>query len=128
MAQKGDLAAKLDEARVARVSYEYVLPASTTAEGKPVTIVMVELTSRDELLASKRAQNQGMRLAMELAKMSLVKYGDEALTTADGSADRKWETLPPKARNLVLQAYADLHAPNDTETAVFLKGRKVQVG
>ena len=91
-------------------------------------IGLVELTANEELMASKRTRTDLTRLGFELAKESLRFVDGKKLLTADGSADRGWDVIHPKIRNLVIQAYGDIHQPKSEDVAGFLQSHKVVVG
>lgn len=118
---------KLEDARRDRIVYYYTIPASAS-HGEPRRVGLVELTAKEELLAAKRSHNEGAKLAYEMAKLSLVDIDGKRMSTTDGSADTEWDSMPPKMRNLVIQAFADLHSPKDDDTAVFLSTRQAQAG
>ena len=66
-------------------------------------------------------------MAYELAKQSLVEVNDKVLNEGDGTKDRAWIDMKPKARNLVLVAYNELHNPDDENVADFLNSRQAVV-
>jgi hypothetical protein len=92
------------------------------------SVGLVELTAEEELTATKRSRGDHMRLAYELAKQCLVEVNGAPVSLGDGSADKVWGSMGPKARNLVLTAYAEMHAPAEDMAQLFLKSRKVRVG
>lgn len=108
-----------------RVKYEYTVPPSVSEDIK--TFAIHELTSDDELMATKRSRNEVARLAYELAKASLAEVNGKPVSLGDGSADKAWDDMPPKLRSFVTQAYAECHVPSDEETADFRKSRRVKV-
>lgn len=97
-----------------------------------------EMTPDEELMATKRARGEPTRMALEMAKQSLVavqKAGPQpgslrtvAVDLGSGSADVLWATMHPKVRGLAITAYNDVHNPNNAETTVFLSSRRVVVG
>lgn len=110
----------------ARVVYEYDVPASIGGE-EIKSVGVVELSAEEELQATRRARGDAIRLAFELAKTSLHEVNGVKLNHADGSADKTWNDMPPKLRNLVLQAYTELHSPEDDAALVFKASRKIKV-
>lgn len=92
------------------------------------SVGLVELTGDEEIMATKRAHGDHMRLGLELAKQSLVAVNGAKVSLADGSTDRAWETMGPKLRNMVLTAYAELHSAPDEAIQSFLKSRRTRVG
>jgi hypothetical protein len=112
-------------AGAARVVYEYDVPASIGGD-EIKTVGVVELTAEEELQATRRARGDSIRLAFELAKTSLHEVNGERLNHSDGTADRQWNAMPPKLRNLVLQAYSELHSPEDDAAVLFKASRKIK--
>jgi len=115
------------QAKPARPVFRFTVPGSLQKEG--ITEVgMVQLTSNEELQATKRARNDTHRLAYELAKQALVEIDGTRVTAADGSIDTAWERMHPKLRTLVMTAYGELHAPEKEDIDSFLKSQRVEVG
>jgi len=110
-----------------RPVYRYTIPVRLQGAGVS-EVGMVQLTSGEELQATKRARNDTHRLAYELAKQSLVEVNGEKVGAADGSADKAWDALDPKVRTLVMSAYGDLHAPEEDDLNAFRKSQRVEVG
>jgi hypothetical protein len=111
-----------------RVVYTYDVPQILHRGDDPVTSVgLVELSADEEMLATKRARNDGVRLAYELAKQSLVEVNSKPVSVVDGSSDTVWNRMSPQVRNLVLQAFAELHTPPEGAIEVFLKSRQARV-
>ncbi len=92
------------------------------------TLGFVELKSGEEMLATKRCHNDGIRLVYELVKESLRMVGAETVGTGDGSADRAWAKMHPKIRQLCSTAYNELHNLQEGDSESFLKSRAVTVG
>jgi hypothetical protein len=92
------------------------------------TIELVELTADEELDAAKRSRSDNVRLAFEMAKTSLVGLNGAKLSLADGSADKAWNEMGSRLRNLVMRAYSDIHTPPEEDANDFLQSRKVKVG
>jgi dihydrodipicolinate synthase/N-acetylneuraminate lyase len=121
---------KVAEARTSRPIYVYEIPAKIGVPMKSVGLV--ELTSREEMLAAKLARGDGegvptMRMATELAKMALVQVDCRPVSASDGSVDKAWEALGAKGRNLVLTAYVQIHHVSDEDTSSFIESRQVRV-
>lgn len=91
-------------------------------------IGMVQLTSDEELRATKRARNDSHRLAYELAQQALIEVNQETVKEGDGSRDAVWTKMDPKIRLLVISAYGELHTPEQDDIDAFLKSQKVSVG
>jgi len=89
---------------------------------------LVELTLEEELRATQRARNDQIRLAGELAKESLRMVNGQMVKTSDGSAERALAKFHPKVRQLLLQAYSELHTTTRDEAASFLASHEVRVG
>jgi hypothetical protein len=103
------------------------VPKMVSAESGVKEIGMVALTSEEELLCFKRAKGDNAKLASELAKTSLVEADGKALASVDGTVDMFWGGMHPKLRQLVMTAYAEIHAPPEEEAESFLKSRRTRV-
>lgn len=108
----------------------YTVPESIASETGVNEVGMVQLTTEEELLCFKRAKGDNARLASELSKTSLVEAmcGEErkALSLSDGTADTFWKDVDPKLRQLIMGAYAELHAAPEEDQEAFLKSRKIR--
>jgi hypothetical protein len=92
---------------------------------------MIELTSGEEMMAVRRAEQSAIRLAYELAKESVRYLNDEMVTTGDGSADEFWgKPGRGKAalRQLAIAAYSEIHNPEQEEIDSFLSSLVIRVG
>lgn len=103
------------------------VPQSIAEASGVKEVGLVQLTSDEELLCFKRAKGDNAKLAMELSKSALVEADGKPLTAHDGSVDTFWKNADPKLRQLVLSAYAELHAAPEEEQAAFLKSRRTRV-
>lgn len=112
----------------ARPVHEYVVPESVAEEIGVSYIGLVVLTGNEYEMALGRARTNPMRLALELPKTALYSIDGQRVSLADGSADRAWEKLGGKGRDLVVAAYGKLHNPEQGEVDAFLQSRKVTVG
>jgi hypothetical protein len=113
-----------------RVIYWFDIPQSIQMALGIEKVGMIELTSGEELMATKRCQQDPIRLAFELAKESVRFVNDDAVNTGDGSADAFWSRRGQgmsKLRQLVLGAYGSIHNPIQDEVQAFLKSRRMQV-
>lgn len=116
---------KVTEAKKTRPIFEFDIPEPLADGIKKVGLI--ELTADEELQATRRSRGDTHRLAYELAKQSLSEVNGEKVGLANGSVDKAWNDMSPKIRNLVLTAYAELHAPPENAAEAFLKSRKVKV-
>jgi len=117
---------KMAEMKKARPVYTYDIPAPL-ANGI-TSIGIVELTTQEELMAAKRAAGDTHRLAYELTMQSLAEVNGSPVKLMDGSADKAFNDMGPKVRQLVMQAYGRLHGPEDSIVEGFLGSQKVKVG
>ena len=108
-----------------RPVYEYDVPARF-ANGI-TSIGVIKLTSQEELMAAKRAHNDSHKLAYELALQSLAEINGQRVSLADGTADTAFKDMDPQVRQLVLQAYADQHVPEEADVRDFRASRRVKV-
>ena len=110
----------------ARAVNVYDVPKTVVQGDNAITSIgLVELTAHEELEAAKRAHGDSSRLAFELCKQSLVEVNGTKVGLADGSADSVWDRMSPQVRNLIMSAYAELHAPPPGAAEDFLRTRKV---
>jgi len=119
---------KVQEAKKIRPVFVYDVPEKMAAATGTKSIGVVQLSSRDELTAAKRANGDSNRLAFELALQSLAEVDGQAVSLTDGTADKAFNEMDPLIRNLLLNAYAQLHAPPEDVTNAFLASRRVKVG
>jgi len=110
-----------------RAKYTYTLSPKDSEELNVKTITLVELTADEEVMAAKRARNEPVRLAWELAKEALRGIDDKVLSTADGTADTAWEKLHPKVRSLLMQGYNELHNTTPESVTSFLTSRQTEI-
>lgn len=122
-----DSAQAASQVKLSRAKYTYTIPESLQRYGIK-TFALVELNAREEIMAAKRADNQPVRLAFELARESLREVDGVPVSTAEGTADSVFDSMHPKVRTLLITAYSDLHNPNDGDTSSFLKSREMRVG
>lgn len=104
------------------------VPASIAAEAGVTSLGLITLTTEEEMMAFQRGRKDGAKVALELAKASLVEADGKPLSLADGSADSFWLRIHPKVRQLVMEAYGALHAAEPDEVAGFLASRTSRVG
>lgn len=109
-----------------RVMHEFDVPSSLHTHGIK-TLGLVELTPREQTMASSRAGLDPMAIANEYAKESLRMVNGAPVSTADGSVDKAWERMHPKIRTLVTTAYNDLHSTSNVESEDFLQSRRAVV-
>jgi len=112
---------------MSRIKWTYTLPAAIAAALDTKSVTLVELTAGEEMMATKRAMNDPIRLAWEMPKESLRAVNGVELSAADGSIDEAWETMHPKARSFVMAAYNQLHNPAQDDISVFLQSRQAEV-
>ncbi len=108
-----------------RETFRYTLPAHIQKETGVATLTLVQLTAEEEIMATNRARNDQIRLAWELVKESVYAVNDQRTTSADGSIDKAWAGLHPRVRNLLMNAFNDLHNPTKEDAASFLGSRQV---
>lgn len=114
--------------RASRPRYTYKVPKSLQRTTGIESITVTELLAADELMATKRANNDPIRLAYEMALQCLVAVNGKEVSLVDGSADKIWETMHPQVRHLVMRAYDQTHNVPKSEAEDFLGSRTVEVG
>jgi hypothetical protein len=123
-----DIEAKIAEARKGRTVVLFDVPERLAEEVGVHQVGLVTLTADEELQCFGRARGNSARLAAELAKASLAEADGRPLTSADGSVDSWFGKADPRLRQLVLAAYAEIHAANAEDADAFLKSRKTRLG
>lgn len=113
---------------VVRPKHVFQIPAGMAEATGVSSVGLVELTAIEEMQATKKAGSDTMRIAFELAKSSLVEMNGKPLSRANGEHDSAWQTMHPKIRSLVLQAYTRIHQPESDEVEGFLGSATVEVG
>ena len=103
------------------------VPEAVAAVSGVKEVGLVTLTAEEELTCFKRAKGDNAKLAMELSKTALVEADGKPLAQADGTVDTFWKDCEPKLRQLVLTAYAELHAAGEEDQQAFLKSRRTRV-
>ena len=114
--------------RPTRARYTYDFPKTITRVSGIKKITVVELTAQEELMATKRCNNDPIRLAYEMGLQCLVAIDGKEVSLVDGTADKAWETMHPQARQLVMRAYNELHNVQQNDVTDFLKSRSTEVG
>jgi hypothetical protein len=113
-----------------RPIHVYKIPANL--QGCTVReIGLVQLTVADELAGAARvaaAGNSAMRLAQEGALSSLVLADGKKVSVYDGTADKVWEALGPKGRQLAIMAYSKIAMASEQDLAGFLESAEIRVG
>lgn len=112
----------------ARPTYTYQVPDVLARQTGIANVTLVELTAEEELMAAKRARNDVVRLASELAKECLRAVNGKPVSAASGTVDTAWNTMHPKVRQLVMGAYGRIHSPEPTDEQLFLESCQVEVG
>lgn len=127
----GNGAQQLEEvtaSRATRPLYIYTIPETLRTGAEPIeSIGLVELTADEQLMAGKRSRGDQQRQAHSLVISAIRQVNERAVNIGDASADEAWARMAPKLRELVAQAYAEIHIPTEGEAELFHKSRKVTV-
>jgi hypothetical protein len=105
----------------------FTVPEAIAAVSGVAEVGMVTITGEEELNCFKLANKDNAKLASELSKAALVEVDGKPLSSQDGSVDSFWMEAHPKLRQLILTAYAELHATEEEDQKSFLKSKKVRV-
>lgn len=116
---------KLQAARKARPVHIFEVPQSVPSEIR--TLGVVELTANEELQATRRVAGDQFRLAYELALASLVEVDGQAVKLSDGTADKAFNDMGPRGRQLLMQAYHKVNGVEQEQTASFLSSQKIRL-
>ena len=106
-----------------QVVHTYEIPKRSRRPGQPTKVGMVELTAKDELLASKLGGDDLRAVQFEAAKRA-VRFLDGKRTTSD-AVDEWWDACGSPVRALVMTAYARLSSPAEGDADVFLQSVEV---
>jgi len=109
--------------RANQPKYEFKVPHSCRVKDTdPRKLVMCELTAGQEELGAKLAKDgTGMRLASELAKLSVYSVDGKVVNHGEAGGEFYWAKWSAKVRRLVLQGYAKIHNTKDEEDDGFLE-------
>lgn len=108
-----------------RPVFTYTVPEKM-ADGVK-SIGLVQLTAHEEMMSAKRAGSDPIRLVYEQVKQSMVEVNSQAVSLADGTADRAFDQMGPRVRSLVMTAFTRLHTPEESDLEVFLTSRAERV-
>lgn len=108
-----------------KVVYEYKVPQKA-GRGEITSVGLVELTASQEIEATSSSRTDTSKMAFELAKRSLVEVNGEKFPDLV-TAERVWNRMPAKVRQLVMNAYVEIHNPQEEDTADFLASRVAKV-
>jgi hypothetical protein len=94
-------------------------------------LALRRLTPQQEKWAAIAAKGEGILLAFELARRSIVWVKNERdelhnSSESDGSSESLWLQMGSKLRTLVIKAYSTLSVPDEDSTAAFLKSRRTR--
>lgn len=108
-----------------RAKHVFEVPARIAKDTGIANITVVELTCEEELMATRRAGGDTIRLSFELAKECLREVNGKPMSTGDGSADAFWNASHvTKVRTLIIGAYNKINSPSVDENDAFLKSYK----
>jgi len=116
---------------ITRPIYWFEVPEALAQLSGVRKIGIIELLSKEELMATSRAGRDPIALGYELAKACLRYINDERMTTADNTTDKFWASMAPgmaKVRQLVITAYGAIHNVEDGDTKSFLSSQRTEVG
>lgn len=136
------LMAEVARAKANRPIHDFEVPDDVRDEIAPemsdsiddvTAIAMRVLTPQEERMAIKRAGADLGQIVYELnvASLAEVKVEGEPVHVVAGNpteAQRRLHRMHPKIRDLVTQAYNDIHRPKEEQTKGFLASRKVRLG
>lgn len=120
---------KIRAAEEDRIVYWYDVPEKISRTTHVNRIGLVELSAGEELMATRRARNDAIQLAFELAKESVRWVNDDKVNTGNGTADAFWgQKLQGMAplRALILAAYQEIHAPGADDIQAFIQSRRAR--
>lgn len=113
---------------IARLTSTFTFPPEVQEASGYKTMTIRELTPSDELRSARRAEQDPISLAYEMAKEAVCEADGKPISTSDESCDLFWVKIGPVGRNLVLQAHTAISSPARSVTKSFLESRVVKVG
>jgi hypothetical protein len=106
----------------------FEIPADVAQGEMPIqSIGLHELTADEEIQAAQRSRGDSFQLAAELTKQALVEVNGKPVSLGDGSVDSAFNRMGSQIRNLVMEAYSNIHSPPQGAAKSFLRTRKVIV-
>lgn len=113
--------------REGRPVHTFTVPADSQAEVGFTSVSLVELTADEEMavMSKMKAVNMGAatRVQYELVKATFTALNGKQLPVIGEELDQAWNSIGPKGRALLLQAYQSLHQVKKAVTDGFLASR-----
>ncbi len=109
------------------VSTNFNIPKTLQREGVAKKVGMRELSSDEELLASKLGKFDMLRSEYEAVKLSICSLDGNSVSTADGTVDVFWNRCGAKLRTLLLKAHGRVNNPSKAEEDEFFQSETVAV-
>ena len=126
----GDSFRVVDQRRNREV-YTFPVPDKAQADVGVASLGLVKLTldEEDRAYESMKGTSVGaaIRMKLALARASLQEINGKPIAAIDEKRDMALDGLSPKARELLVLAYAKLHAVEQDLSASFLAGMTVGV-
>lgn len=111
-----------------RARTTYTIPEGFRDSTKrPETVSIRQLTSDEELQASKLGRFDVLRSQYEAAKLMIVAIDGKPVSLADGTVDVFWERSDPRVRALLIEAYNRMSSPTRGEQDTFFKSARIEV-
>lgn len=110
-----------------KIVREYTIPQSARADGLACVVCLRELTSREEIDASRVGGLDFMKSQYEAVKRAICALDGKPASVADGEVDAFWERCGPKVRALLLKAYIRMSSATEAEDADFFASETVKV-
>lgn len=114
------------EAKLPR--YTFTIPASARREGDPEKVTLRELTYAEEKAALMAKDRGGLGFEYEGAMRSMFAADGKRLTWENDGKQNAFESLSPKARDLVVGGFMRYCIPTKEERDDFFSSVVIEVG
>jgi len=118
---------KLQVVKHNHVAHVFTIPKTLQKDGVAKKVGIRELTSDEEITASKVGNYNIAKTEYESVKMSICSLDGKSTSNADGDVDAFWNKCGPKVRTLLLKAHNRVNTPQKDEDEDFFKSETVEV-
>jgi hypothetical protein len=105
--------------------YTFKVPqACRIGPSDPEQLTIRELTSDQQIEASRLGQGNQLKAGFELAKAALYAVDGKVVNHGDFESEIYWQRFSSKVRQLASIAFANVHNTSNEEDADFLRSRQ----
>ena len=109
-----------------KIVYKFTIPETLRGNHGVASIKMRELTSREEIDASRVGGLDFTRAQFEATKRSICMLDSRPVSIAGDEIDRFWEDAGPRLRALLISAFNRLHSVTQEESKDFFASQEVE--